>query len=72
MENVLEIVASVMRKDEAYLKENLDTENLWNSLTKVEIILSIEEECDVLFDQEEVKEITTLRKLIEIVEAKAE
>ena len=72
MENVLEIVASVMRKDEAYLKENLDTENLWNSLTKVEIILSIEEECDVLFEQEEVKEITTLRKLIEIVEAKAE
>ncbi len=72
MENVLEIVASVMRKDEAYLKENLDTENLWNSLTKVEIILSIEEECDVLFDQEEVKQITTLRKLIEIVEAKAE
>ena len=72
MENVLEIVASVMHKDAGFLKENLDTENLWNSLTKVEIILSIEEECDVLFEQEEVKEITTLRKLIEIVEAKAE
>ncbi|MCR4726589.1 MAG: hypothetical protein K5753_05160 [Clostridia bacterium] len=70
MENVLEIVASVMRKDKAFLKENLDTENLWNSLTKVEIILSIEEECDILFEQEEVKEITTLRKLLEVVEAK--
>lgn len=72
MENVLEIVASVMRKDEAFLKANMDTENLWNSLTKVEIILSIEEECDILFEQEEVKEITTLRKLLEVVEAKAE
>lgn len=70
MENVLEIVASVMRKDVSFLQKNLDTENLWNSLTKVELILTLEEECDVLFESDEVKEIKTLRDLIKIVEAK--
>jgi len=71
MDNVLEIVASVLRKDVDFLKANYDAEDLWNSLTKVEIILTLEEECDILFEQEEVKEIKTLRDLMKIVEAKA-
>ena len=72
MEDVLEIVASVMRKDVDFLKANLETEGLWNSLTKVEIILTLEEELDILFEQEEVKAIKTLRDLVNVVEAKAE
>ncbi len=72
MEKVLEIVASVIKTDVDFLKENLDTENLWNSLARVEIILSIEEEFDIFFDQNEIKEISTLRKLIDIVNSKAE
>ena len=72
MDSVLEIIASVMRKDVQFLKDNMDAENLWNSLTKVELILTLEEECDILFEQEEVKEITTLRKLLALVEEKSE
>ena len=70
MERILELVASVMKKDVEFLKTNLDTENLWNSLTRVEILLTIEEEFDIFFDDEDIKRIKTINQLIEVVEGK--
>ena len=70
MERILELVASVMKKDVEFLKANLDTENLWNSLTRVEILLTIEEEFDIFFDDEDIKRIKTINQLIEVVEGK--
>lgn len=70
MERILELVASVMKKDVEFLKANLDTENLWNSLTRVEILLTIEEEFDIFFDDEDIKRIKTINQLVEVVEGK--
>lgn len=70
MERILELVASVMKKDVEFLKANLDTENLWNSLTRVEILLTIEEEFDIFFDDDDIKRIKTINQLIEVVEGK--
>ena len=70
MERILELVASVMKKDVEFLKTNLDTENLWNSLTRVEILLTIEEEFDIFFDDDDIKRIKTINQLIEVVEGK--
>ena len=70
MERILELVASVMKKDVEFLKANLDTENLWNSLTRVEILLTIEEEFDIFFDDDDIKHIKTINQLVEVVEGK--
>lgn len=70
MKKIIEIVAAITKKTEKFLEENLDVENMWDSLTRVEIILTIEDEFNILFEQEEVAQITTLKKLINIVESK--
>ena len=70
MERILELVASVMKKDVEFLKANLDTENLWNSLTRVEIFLTLEEEFDIFFDDEDIKGIKTINQLVKAVEDK--
>ena len=70
MDKILEIIASITKKDVDFLKANLDTENLWNSLTRVEIFLTLEEEFDIFFDEEEVKSIKTINQLVEVVKEK--
>lgn len=71
MNKILELIASITKQDINFLKDNLDTENLWNSLTRVEILLTLEEEYEIFFDEEEIKEIKTINQLIKIVEGKA-
>ncbi len=71
MDKILELIASITKQDINFLKDNLDTENLWNSLTRVEILLTLEEEYEIFFDEEEIKEIKTINQLIKIVEGKA-
>ena len=71
MDKILELIASITKQDINFLKGNLDTENLWNSLTRVEILLTLEEEYEIFFDEEEIKEIKTINQLIKIVEGKA-
>lgn len=70
MDKILELIASITKQDINFLKDNLDTENLWNSLTRVEILLTLEEEYEIFFDEEEIKEIKTINQLIKIVEGK--
>ena len=70
MEKILELIASITKKDVEFLKGNLDTENLWNSLTRVEILLTIEEEFDIVFDDEDIKRVKTINQLVEVVESK--
>lgn len=65
MENkILNIVSSFLNKSSEEIKNILDKECVWDSLQKVEIIITIEEEFDVLFEQEEIAEIDTIAKLI--------
>lgn len=70
MDKILDIIASITKKDADFLKSHLDTQNLWNSLTRVEILLSLEEEFCIFFDEEEVKNIKTINQLVKVVEEK--
>lgn len=67
MDKVLEIVSSVVKKDIAFLKENATEDTVWNSLSKVEILMILEEEYDILFDQEDIKHIRTLKDLMDVM-----
>lgn len=67
MDKVLEIVSSITKKDVQFLKENASADTLWNSLTRVEILMTLEEELDVMFEQEDIKRIRTLSDLMDVV-----
>ena len=70
MDKILELIAAITKKDISFLRVNLDTENLWNSLTRVEIFLTIEEEFDIFFDEEDIKSIKTINQLVKAIEDK--
>ena len=67
MDKVLEIVSSVVKKDVAFLKANATEDTVWNSLSKVEILMILEEEYDITFDQEDIKRIRTLKDLMTVM-----
>ncbi len=70
MDKIIEIVATLTKKTKEFLLENLDSDKIWDSLTRVEIILTIEDEFNIFFEQEEIGQITTLNKLMQVVESK--
>lgn len=69
MDTILDIIASITKLDIKYLKENLDTENLWDSFTMVEIFLTIEEEFSIRLD-DSFKSVKTINQLVKVVEEK--
>ena len=71
MERILELIAAITKKSVGFLKENLDTENLWNSLTRVEILINIEEEFDIFFEEDDIKRLKTINQLVQVVEEKS-
>ena len=70
MDTILDIISSITNLDIAFLKEHLDSENLWNSFTMVEIFLTIEEEYGIRLD-DSFKNVKTINQLVKVVEEKA-
>jgi acyl carrier protein len=70
MDTILDIISSITNLDIAFLKEHLDSENLWNSFTMVEIFLTIEEEYGIRLD-DSFKSVKTINQLVKVVEEKA-
>jgi len=70
MDKIIDVIMAVTKKDKEFIIKNMDTENMWDSLTRVEIILTIEDEFNIMFEEDEVGQLTTVNKLIEIVESK--
>lgn len=71
MENkIIEIISSVSKIDKEELAEKKEVEKLWESITHVEIIVSLEEEFDIVFEQDEIASMTTVSKIIDIVNSK--
>ncbi len=67
MENkIINIISSVTSIPEDELKKNTDDENLWDSIQKVEIVLGIEEEFDIMFEQEEIANMTNIANICKI------
>jgi len=69
-DKVLEIVSAVVGKTKNELESNLNTEGLWDSFTNLEIVLNLESELGISFEQDEVACMKTLNKIIELVTKK--
>ena len=67
-EQVYDIISSIIGKDTDYIKANEDKPGLWDSLKRVEIVFSLEEQFDVMLSPEEIVEINTVKSIIEFVE----
>lgn len=72
MENkIIDIISSVSKLTNQELIKKKEVEKLWESITQVEIVVALEEEFDIMFNQEEIASMTTVAKIIEIVSSKA-
>lgn len=69
-EKVIRIIGEITKLEEKKLYENMDTPKMWGSMNHVEIILAVEEEYGVMFEQEELSEITTITEIISALQRK--
>ena len=69
-EKVIRIIAEITKLEEKKLLENLDTPKMWGSMNHIEIILAVEEEYGVMFEQEELSEITTIAEILSALQRK--
>lgn len=66
-EKILEIISQVTSLDIKDLKKNLEKENLWDSFTHIELIVNLESEFNISFEQDEIAALTTPQKVIDLV-----
>lgn len=67
---VIKVIASVLQVAEDKVAQDLDSEMLWDSLKKIEIILTLEDEFNISFLQEEIAQCTSVSKIIDFVSKK--
>lgn len=66
-EKILEIISQVTSLDIKDLEKNLEKENLWDSFTHIELIVNLESEFNISFEQDEIAALTTPQKVIDLV-----
>ncbi len=71
-DRILEIMVGVLKISRDKLLENFDNNEIWDSLTRVEILFEMEEEFDVFFEEEELAALVTPRLLCDAAIRKAE
>lgn len=69
---IIEIVAKITNKDEAYLVSHTEEQGLWDSLKLVEMIFALEDEFDIMFEESEIAEMKTINKIFLYVSRKVE
>jgi len=69
-EKVLEIIAAIAKKNIAELQELINEQELWDSLLHVELVVALEAEFDIFFSPEEISQIDTPAKVLEVVKLK--
>lgn len=69
-DKIIEIISSVSKIDKNELVEKKDAEKLWESITHVEVVVALEEEFDIMFEQDEIADMTTVSKIINLVNSK--
>ena len=62
-QRLLEIMSEILKLDKETLLAAFDEKTIWDSLRRVEILFAIEDEFDISFDENELKELDTPRKL---------
>lgn len=63
-QKLLEIIAGILKLQKDDVLAAYDDKMVWDSLHRVEILFAIEDELDISFDQDELKELDTPQKLV--------
>lgn len=71
-EEIIKIIAEVLKKDVSVIEAGLDDANTWDSLNRVEIMFAVEDEYGITFEEDELLEINTPAKFIALAIKKAE
>ena len=71
-EEIIKIIAEVLKKDVSVIEAALDDANTWDSLNRVEIMFAVEDEYGITFEEDELPEINTPAKFIALAIKKAE
>lgn len=69
-DKIFEIISGIAKKNVDEIKSSQDKEKLWDSLLHVELVFALESEFDIFFSAEEIAEINTPEKVLEIVQSK--
>ena len=69
-EKIFEIISGIAKKSVDEIKSSQDKEKLWDSLLHVELVFALESEFDIFFSAEEIAQIDTPIKVVEIVQSK--
>ena len=69
-EEILQIISDITSQPINLLKENMETKGMWDSFNTVEIVFALEEKFDTTFSQDEIASMTTVAKIVELVNSK--
>ncbi len=69
---IKEVLSEVLEMDNSEITDDLNQENClkWDSLQHLNIMVELEEAFDLSFEPEEIADMITLEKIIEIVTSK--
>ena len=71
-EEIIKIIAEILKKDVLEIEAGLDDVNTWDSLNRVEIMFAVEDEYGITFEEEDLPEISNPARFIELAIKKAE
>ncbi len=69
-EQVFQLISEVSKKSVEELKASQNDTGLWDSLLHVELVFALEAEFDIFFSPDEIAEIDTPAKIVEILQLK--
>lgn len=69
-EKAIEIMSKISKVSVEELHGNMNTVKLWDSISHVEIILTIESEFGVSFDENDIAQMTTPNKFLNFLSEK--
>lgn len=69
-EQVLSLISKVTNIEISKLKENMDSVGLWDSFSHIELVINLESEFGITFETEEIAELNTPNKIINMIKSK--
>ena len=69
-DRIIEILKDVLDVQEIDINSSQDTLDDWNSLRHLNLISELEDEFDLEFDPEEIAEMKSVKKIIEMINSK--
>ena len=69
-EKVIEIMKDVLETEDVSLNTSQENCENWNSLRQLNLVSELEDEFDVEFEPEEIAEMKSVEKILEVIKSK--